>query len=510
MNGTASDGMAYPPRFDDYGTLKLATAGAETLILMVCAPLFVVHKRQPVIRYRSWSVNLFSVSLWVASHWFEAALSLDGWVNQSTLRYVVALKAACVMAVLSSYHAIFIRHYYLLRLPVIQAEMLDYDTIMDPQRYDAARNEVENVKRLSTEAAAWRFYLPHMFVVVGTILAFAVTMDLDEYVRSPASTVFSRVRAGLYLFETLSSTMILLLYLPRAPNENFRIKTQFNAMAIASIGIAGITTFRQTVFPNDDSSTFLSVTIVGIDLVVPIVLIYSGSKYKVNSSTEVLRSKLAEQNIALGDVSGRRSTGSNSGASSGSGPGIAAMLSPYTPVGGTALPQALGVNMQAFARPVPRPESVIAFNSMPRPSSDVLANLTIPRILVDPMLRDAFERYLRLELSLENMLFIEAVRRYKTVVMSASATDRHIKNEAENIIHDFIRPLSVNEVNLPTPIISKLKIVYSSQIESARTVPREIALRLFDEAGEHIHYVLSVNHLQRFKSSTIFRQTFSV
>ncbi|KAI8925023.1 hypothetical protein BC831DRAFT_284696 [Entophlyctis helioformis] len=468
--------------FSELGQLKFAVSAVETVVFLLSVPLFMSFREHPVIRYRSWSVNLWTVFTVVMAHWLETAMSMPYWVPYERFQWVLLSKA---MACLPTYHAIFMRHYFLLRLPVLQNELLDHKTMVDPDKYKETRAKLERVKLLSTEFAAWCFYIPHAAITVGVYVYFAATVDIDAFL-ARKSTMLANVRSGIYVLEVLSASGWLFWYLPRAPKENFRIGEQFYAFMLLTDAVFIVTltvmflfrtSYAAQIF-DDAFGTMCVFTIVMINALHPFATIYREKRRLFTSSA---RSSMSSVNINSHDD--RSSTSSQNQA-----PSLAKSPSEVTATSATSTAPMM---RQAGHQP-----SAKAKGSH---------SLTIPKILADQTMRGAFCQYLAREFSMESLMFIEAVKSYRETLSATNMPGMdQIRSATEKILEEFIVANSVNEVNLPKKCVDKIHQNIRDVIEA--TVGRDRAAYVFDEGAEHIEAMLAVNHLRKFQASSIFKE----
>ncbi|EGF83114.1 hypothetical protein BATDEDRAFT_21509 [Batrachochytrium dendrobatidis JAM81] len=156
------------------------------------------------------------------------------------------------------------------------------------------------------------------------------------------------------------------------------------------------------------------------------------------------------------------------------------------------------------------------------PTMDLVANsqLSIAHILNSMTLYDAFGLYLSREFSLENLLFLKTVELYK---LRVSTNPAHVSFTllTQPIHNEFVCPNSINQVNLPKSIVSRIEcklraLKDEEALEAIRKTNAvnpmaiqmkseiiELASSIFDEAAEHIEHML-IHHLRRFKSSEFF------
>nr|KAJ3418565.1 hypothetical protein HK105_008159 [Polyrhizophydium stewartii] len=179
-----------------------------TLLFVAGAPIFVLWRREPLIKYRAWTLNLVIAVVVAINRWLEFVLGL----------------AAITFPV---FHAVFLKHYFLLRLASVQQDLLSLEPTkqqgsdtgapivdLSESRRVQLKNKLRFLKRLSREATVWLvFYLPNALTAT-TITTVFLQPDVDAYA-SGASETAQVARSGIYLFEMITAALWACYYLPR-------------------------------------------------------------------------------------------------------------------------------------------------------------------------------------------------------------------------------------------------------------------------------------------------------
>ncbi|KAI8925024.1 hypothetical protein BC831DRAFT_462968 [Entophlyctis helioformis] len=523
-------------RYAEQATLKLTISSIETLALFVCIPLYIIHRHQPVIKFRTWSITVFATACLIGSHWLDAIMGIDNAVPYERLQSVLFARSILNAFTISFPHAVFLRHYFLLQLPIIQAELLDPSTITDAVRYTTVRRKLKRAKFLASWKAAWLMYLPHAILLGFVFGGMVRRMNIDLFIVGKAAT-FTIIRASIYIFEVASSTIILVFLLPKgSPEDNFHIKSQYYAMSTCTVLFLVMSAIVTGLFPTNTTARSIdgvwgSITMgctVLLSLCVGPALVLSGVTYKVGISNNGSGSSQSGSFDGVAKKEGDMTFNQQLSASVLSADSINAASTPMSPTspGVTLLggKSALTSVSSAITPPMPKSHNTaaagIASTGAPPGSSGAGTGgssggstcpitgpkpLTIKRILKDPAKRDVFAKYLAREFAMESLLFVEAVKRYRELFNGQIGNDAEIRSTAKSILSEFIEPNADNEVKLPKRITDKMTIVCESQIEMSDTVPRDTAKHVFDAAMEYVLQMMSANHLKKFEASTCFR-----
>ena len=170
---------------------------------------------------------------------------------------------------------------------------------------------------------------------------------------------------------------------------------------------------------------------------------------------------------------------------------------------------------------------------------DSQPTITVQEIFWNRDLKKAFSKFLAAEFAMESFLFVEAIGRFRDLTEEKHVTHHIIVEGLEKIVNEFLKPSSVNEVNLPGPIIRKIQsniekvrdqsILEDDLIEQFDQIMiglktnspitpsplsavssgkkkdfSEEARDIFDEALKHILEMLSSNYLRKFQNSTLY------
>ncbi|KAK6099777.1 hypothetical protein MT418_001162 [Batrachochytrium dendrobatidis] len=468
-------------RTNEYGPLKVFFAIAQTLLIVVCSPIIIHERDQPMVKYRSWTINLAACLAITIRSIIDACTSMDGWVDYETLPFTFWLKNICLTITVCSYGPIYLRHYYLLRLPVLQTQLFNYETMVDPEKYKKLSRSLVRTKFLSSEAGAWMFFAINFIPLMGIGIYYLLNANFDEMaigIPNPADLYMVKMCVSVIFI----SSLFVIWYGAGAPKENFHIMKQFYVVTVSSLITAtvlliGVTSgdlhTNRLCFAIAFVMTFLTLS---VDILMPLQYLVTNQRYNTVVLSSSKKSK-AHKRKYMG-IHAHKMAGSN----------------------GVILSSETNVNDYSSTGS----DSSSKINSQ---TSKKSGTYTIPKIIDSPPLRDAFCQYLAREFSLENLLFLETVRLYKEKVRQVP-TIANVKQISDKIMTEFIAPNSVNEVNLPKKDVNKLTAALHTALGNELNV--ELALTVFDDAARHIEEMLALNHLRKFQASPLFENIVSV
>ncbi|KAL2917019.1 hypothetical protein HK105_203451 [Polyrhizophydium stewartii] len=217
-----------------------------TLLFVAGAPIFVLWRREPLIKYRAWTLNLVIAVVVAINRWLEFVLGLGGPWQAGRLQTLLIFKNALAAITFPVFHAVFLKHYFLLRLASVQQDLLSLEPTkqqgsdtgapivdLSESRRVQLKNKLRFLKRLSREATVWLvFYLPNALTAT-TITTVFLQPDVDAYA-SGASETAQVARSGIYLFEMITAALWACYYLPRAPDDGLYMKSQFFLLTLFS------------------------------------------------------------------------------------------------------------------------------------------------------------------------------------------------------------------------------------------------------------------------------------
>ncbi|KAH9268537.1 hypothetical protein BASA84_000142 [Batrachochytrium salamandrivorans] len=376
----------------------------------------------------------------------DGCVSMDYWVPYRMIPVVYYIRAICVLMAGCAFLPTYVRHYFLLRLPVLQTKLLDYDTMMDPDKYKALSRSLIRIKFLSSETFAISFYATNFFICLFLLIYYFTITDFDMMIlglSNPADTYL----ANISVVQISLSLVFLLSYGPWSPKDNFQIMTQFYI-----------------------------VTILALLNSVPLQFLLVNSSYK-RHKTNSLHTETHKGHIMSSSSL------------------FSARMSPSKTLG----------HISSTADPF----ASNTLTSSPKLASGHVvksSHYPVSRIIADAALRAAFCKYLSREFSMESLVFIETVKRFKEQVRISPTTET-VEIISDKIMTEFIYPNSVNEVNLPEKTVTRLKARLTLFIEGGLDI--ESTVLIFDEATEYIEKMLTLNHLTRFQASQMFRDATS-
>ncbi|KAH6602725.1 hypothetical protein BASA61_000814 [Batrachochytrium salamandrivorans] len=468
-------------RTRDYGVFKMCFAILQIVLIVICIPLFIHERKQPMVKYRSWIVNILACVGATMSILMDGCVSMDYWVPYRMIPVVYYIRAICVLMAGCAFLPTYVRHYFLLRLPVLQTKLLDYDTMMDPDKYKALSRSLIRIKFLSSETFAISFYATNFFICLFLLIYYFTITDFDMMIlglSNPADTYL----ANISVVQISLSLVFLLSYGPWSPKDNFQIMTQFYIVTILAL-LNCMSTIIGTISSSiETANIFYAVSVifsslaVMVDLAVPLQFLLVNSSYK-RHKTNSLHTETHKGHIMSSSSL------------------FSARMSPSKTLG----------HISSTADPF----ASNTLTSSPKLASGHVvksSHYPVSRIIADAALRAAFCKYLSREFSMESLVFIETVKRFKEQVRISPTTET-VEIISDKIMTEFIYPNSVNEVNLPEKTVTRLKARLTLFIEGGLDI--ESTVLIFDEATEYIEKMLTLNHLTRFQASQMFRDATS-
>ncbi|KAH6569163.1 hypothetical protein BASA60_008335 [Batrachochytrium salamandrivorans] len=438
------------PSTGEYGPLKIIFAIIQTFLIAVGTPLFIHEREQPMVKYRSWTLNLVGCISITIRTIVDACTSMDGWVHYSFLPFSFWLRSICLIVTVCCYAPTYLRHYYLLRLPILQTKLLDYETMVDPVKYRLLSRSLIRTKFLSSEMGAWTFFFINFIplMIIGIVYLLEADFNLMA-IGMPNPTDLYLVKMGVAV--VLMSSIFVIWYGSSAPKENFRIMQQFYAVTVSSLVTATVLLLglnSGNLHTNRIClliATIFTFLILCIDIIMPLQFLITNQRYNLVRPSLSLRKSKKSQRKGSGDSPRRKNQYAD------------ALNGDHT--------------AHDLVSSSSHNTSTISSSSSKKGSS-----WTIPKIIDDPLLRKAFCQYLAREFSMESLLFLETIKLYKQKVRR-SPTKETIKSLSDKIMAEFIAPNSVNE-----------------------------ALSVYDDAADHIEEMLALNHLRKFRDSPIFNE----
>ncbi|KAH6569164.1 hypothetical protein BASA61_000810 [Batrachochytrium salamandrivorans] len=472
-------------RIRTHETLRLFFTGTQVLLIIIGTPLFLYNRHHPMVKYRSWTLNLACcvfATIWTMC---DAFLALENGVKYENRPIVFWIRTLSVIASASCYMPIYLRHYFLLQLPIVQTKLLNSETMLDPEKYKALSKSLQLLKYLSTELSAWVYFSINFFPFMIVGIVYLLEADFDRM------SLLLPVRASFYssnftLISTTFSLVFLLWYGPRSPKENFHIMTQFYIAAamtlantaIAVIGSSGLKGVKiEWCVISNITLTFLCIL---VNLAFPLQFYIRNMHHQkdLHHSQSVHPKKQAR-------------------------------LTPKEHISGDS---GNSVSDQSGSDCEIHSSDITVHSKKLNPVADIQkcpknSNYTLPRIMADPTLYIAFCKYLACEFSMESLLFIETIKRFQDQIREYP-TSATLKLLSDAIHKEFIASNSINEVNLTKQIIVRVTTTLAD-VMSAPEFNVDKAICIYDEAAAHIEHILVVNHLRRFRASTLFREATS-
>ncbi|KAL5038726.1 hypothetical protein BDV3_001946 [Batrachochytrium dendrobatidis] len=479
FNGTMpSGGMHGPSTYHNY--LRVVLTSVMVFMMIIATPLFIRERSQPPIKYRSWTINLLSCGCSALCQFWKACYATGIYPSRNIYPYLEMVSDVLYMVVMCCFLPIFIRHYFLLRLPVLQKQLLSNQTMLDPVKYKQFSRELVLTKFFSGEKGTWMFfainYIPCALITI--ILFFTTDVELI-ITRQPNH--YSEYMTIMPVIQICISQIFLLWYAPRAPKDNFYIKIQFYIVTAISLANVIVTLALSIVrSPGMMRNFFLSTTIIQflavfIDLAVPLWFILTNKRYAVMvTKYRRYRSSKNSKGVTSGELDSK------------------------------SVAQSLMRSTQVTSG-----EIISSTETGSKPEHSQVGNPTynLHCILEKPSTYAAFCTFLSREFCMESLLFLEAVQKYKNEIKE-NFNLALVKSLSDKIRVDFIEPGAINEVNLPKKITSKVDDTLKGITEG--NIPLEKAKKMYDHAEEHIEEMLILNHLRKFQASALYRNANAV
>lgn len=135
---------------------------------------------------------------------------------------------------------------------------------------------------------------------------------------------------------------------------------------------------------------------------------------------------------------------------------------------------------------------------------------TLSMVLKDPEAKQIFQAYLITEWSSENGLFLDAVRRFRTMHELAATPDLVLR--AVDMFNTFIKEGAILEINVPASIRRTLRLTiepWQTFIENDSpflATMEKPDIGLFDEAYEEIYMLVETDSFPRFQRSNMYAE----
>ena len=130
--------------------------------------------------------------------------------------------------------------------------------------------------------------------------------------------------------------------------------------------------------------------------------------------------------------------------------------------------------------------------------------LTLEYILGHVHLKALFVKHLAREFSMENLLFIEAVERYKKQFERQLSKER-IRSLCDEIIAEYLKPNSMNEINVPAKDLKVALSEVEALFPEGESVDQQMAQNVFDHLAEHVSGILTTDQLPKFQKSEMYK-----
>ncbi|KAJ8324189.1 Regulator of G-protein signaling 7 [Batrachochytrium dendrobatidis] len=455
------------------------TAGTIMSILLIPAiPIFIHERSQPMIKYRSWTINIvacISITMCVVLDTFRHV----AYISYEAFPYVQLVENLLYIITACCFLPIYLRHYFLLRLPILQQNLLSHKTMLDPIKYRELSKALVKTKFLSSEKGAWMFYLVNVVPCLAMTFYFFTISDKDMEILNMPTPISLYIGIMLVIQIVLSAGFIF-WYGPWSPKDNFQIMIQFyfiTGTTLANVLVGLI----KLLFPNPSVAkiclnlqTVCACLAVCINIVMPL-------QFIVNKRNHMIKLYHSSDQLSIRSKS-------------------SLLLTPSEKIS--------SINSQKISQCLTDGRDLTLVNigkstpTTPTPHIHFKSNLQ--KILADPAVYTAFCTFLSREFSLESLLFIEAVKNFKIQVKDTLNIEM-VEMFSNQIQDNFIQPDSVNEVNLPKKIINQINSTLQDILKGEISIER--AITIYDHAADHIDQMLTVNHLRKFQASDLYRGT---
>ena len=436
--------------------LYASIVAVDVVLLVIGTTLFYINRHQPMIKFRSWAVNLTICFMLCSFEFVNALAEFEGVLTYDNAFIAFGMRDFFIFICVAGCPSVIFRHFCLIKLPVIQKEFQDNRDTYTVEDKVKLNRKLRIVKFFSTELGSWVMMVP---LALFNALIFTISMaytDKDDYLLT------LRTPLRVALFATLSTEFVLAILLfwwcaVKGGNDNFYVKQQFGLMLLSSICAYFFGAMKSFTKNNVVSNAFtlvyhvfLMITI-AVDVLIPLYFIYFKFRYKTRfafnfngySAAPMMRKSHANDSM----IERNKSTAT-------------------------------------FEK---------ANNSGPSISRKNTNRTNLQTVLNDPKLKEAFCKYLVQEFSLESLLFIEAVERFKK--QFDAQKEQSVVVEIEKIMNEFMKPSSINEVNLPRQISKTIQ----SEIDHMRETKNfDKGSEVFDVALHHISEMLTINHVRKF------------
>ncbi|KAJ8324184.1 hypothetical protein QVD99_008518 [Batrachochytrium dendrobatidis] len=457
------------------GYLTLALSLVMAIMLGPAILFFIRDHQQPMIKYRTWTLNILACISATVSLLCMGLINIGNLLEYKYVIFCEVFSNILFTIVVCSFFPTYLRHYFLLKLPVLQQQLLNSSTFSNPKkRADFFKNLVWT-KFLSSERGAWTVFAINVLPCQIMTIYFSITADYDKWILNMPNDL--SVYLGIMpLIQIVLSQVFLLWYGPRSPKDNYHIMTQFyiiTGLTLADVMVLAISNTQNSHAVSEICNSIFSILTflaVFVDIVVPLQFLVTKKRYATDlsdSSTHQFRSRSKPHSCKPNSISSRPE------------------------VLGTSK---LGLDHESTVTDVPSNQTV-PLNTSP--------THMLQSIFEKPEIYSAFCTFLSREFAMESLLFIEAVKRYKSQ-LNENLTLSLVESLSDKIQLSFIEPNAVNEINLPKKTVDKLNAHLQEIIN--QVCPVHKALTVYDEAASYIEQMLVVNHLRKFHASTLFQK----
>ncbi|KAK6099775.1 hypothetical protein MT418_001160 [Batrachochytrium dendrobatidis] len=291
QNDAALDRLARPSPDDiEIGIIRLTVAAIVSLMVIPAIPIFVYERLQPMIKYRSWTINIFACVSVMICH-FTTGFQLVGiWVAYDMFYYANLINNIFYTAIVCVFLPTYLRHYFLLRLSALQKRLLTNQDMLDPAKYQTFKRDITLTKFFSSEMGAVTFFAINFIVSVTFTIYCAMISNVDMIILD-LPTPLSKYIGIMPVVQIFISQGFLLWYGPRSPKDNYNIMNQFyiitgtTLMNVIAGAIKGVSSNRAIFLASDKAQIIISLVPVFVNIAIPLQFIVTKRRYTTSLNT---------------------------------------------------------------------------------------------------------------------------------------------------------------------------------------------------------------------------------
>ncbi|KAI8923726.1 hypothetical protein BC831DRAFT_23900 [Entophlyctis helioformis] len=525
LSSSLSPSLSLPTAYSREINLKVAVLCIELILYVVLVPLFVARRRHPVIKFRTWSLDLYVVTLLVLYKSVDTSLAFWQASDKRHLRTALTMDNLLSFLIFPVYHAIFIRHYILLQIETIRHKMVVKPVAPESRRHDRRKRRLAWYRMFDSHAAAWAMYSVHAILLAALCLWYGSSMNVDDELMG-RPTPFSGIRATILLIEPASATIFLFWNLSsKAIDDHYGIKNQFfiligltNAIVFTATCATVFPESKATVMANDWASAVLPLMIILVHLLWPL---HRSMSWKVASRSQSSdsgsgksrqqqqRQQRQQQSI---DVPSPSPSASSLDRDLSQDHVVVDYMSEKPAYEDDSDDQSDATSMSASSMVSSMGTDITGMVYTGQCGSAAAAGIRGKRIgrmeyldyiLSQPALRFAFAHFVQRDLCSNELLFVMAIQRFKAAAAKsererAGEADNKVQAMANEIAFDFCRPGAPNDVGLPRLVAETMWL----RVMHFAGRPAREGLVLFD-GSEEAAVGTVMDMLRRFEGSAV-------